>query len=146
MEPLFFTRRTHSPLPLTKLSPPIHVPLLRYPLPPLHRVCVRLRHPSALVLCLSEHRHLFTSSPLLFTSFSLGIPFPRSTECVRGFAILVSPSFSPLSLTTQTPFHIFSPSSRFILYNKQPKHYKQPSSTLTCPKHRIPCLNCHSTT
>ena len=28
----------HSPIPLTNLSPPLHFPLLRYPLPPLHLV------------------------------------------------------------------------------------------------------------
>jgi hypothetical protein len=31
---------THSPLRLTKLSPPMHFPLLRYPLAPLHLVVV----------------------------------------------------------------------------------------------------------
>ena len=37
---------THSPLPLTNLSPPTHFPLLRYvPLPSLHLVCLRLHHP-----------------------------------------------------------------------------------------------------
>jgi hypothetical protein len=32
---------THSPITLTNLSPPIHFPLLRYPLPPIHLVCPR---------------------------------------------------------------------------------------------------------
>ena len=53
----------HSPLPLTTLSPPIHFPLLRYPLPPLHLVCTRLLHPPALVLSLSPHPHPFSISP-----------------------------------------------------------------------------------
>ena len=55
---------THSPLPLTNLPPPLHFPLLRYPLPLLHLLCARLRHTQALALCLSQHRHLFTSSSL----------------------------------------------------------------------------------
>ncbi len=45
---LYRCTRTHSPLPLTNLSPPIHFPLLRYSLPPLHLVCARPRHPPAL--------------------------------------------------------------------------------------------------
>jgi hypothetical protein len=49
--------RTHLPLSLTNLSLPPPLPLLRYPLPPLHLVCVRLRHPqvfvAVLALCLS---------------------------------------------------------------------------------------------
>ncbi len=41
---------THSPLPLTNLSSPLHFPLLRYPLPPIHLVCVRLHHPPLVFL------------------------------------------------------------------------------------------------
>ncbi len=37
----------------------LHFPLLRYPLPPIHLVCVRLRHPPALDLC----RHLGVKDP-----------------------------------------------------------------------------------
>ena len=37
--------RTLSHFPLTNISPPIYFPFLRYPLPPLHLVCARLRHP-----------------------------------------------------------------------------------------------------
>ena len=39
------TKPSHSPLPRTNLSPPIHFPLLRCPLPPLHLVCARIHHP-----------------------------------------------------------------------------------------------------
>ena len=48
---------THSPLPLTNNSPPTHVPLLRYPLPPFHLVCTRFWHPPDVTLILSPHRH-----------------------------------------------------------------------------------------
>ena len=53
-------------LPLTNITPPLHVPLLRYPLPPLHLscLCAKLLNPSALALCLSQYRHLVTSFPL----------------------------------------------------------------------------------
>jgi hypothetical protein len=45
------------------LSPPIHFPLLRYPLPPLHLVCARLSPPPALDVSLSPHRHPFQYIP-----------------------------------------------------------------------------------
>jgi hypothetical protein len=56
--------------PLANLSPPIHFPLLRYPLPPLHLVCVRLWPPPALALSLSPHRHPF-------------LCIPPSSRCIR---------------------------------------------------------------
>ena len=58
--------RANSPLPLTNLSPPIHFPLLRYPLPPLHLVCVMLLHPPALALQVVSHHTdtLFHIPPL----------------------------------------------------------------------------------
>ena len=49
--------------PLTNVSHPIHFPLLRYPLPPLHLVCVRLWTPPALALSHSPHRHPFLCIP-----------------------------------------------------------------------------------
>ncbi len=52
---------THSPLPHTNLSPPIHFPLPRYPLPPLHpppSVC-----------------EAFTSSSFTFASHHTDTPF-----------------------------------------------------------------------
>jgi hypothetical protein len=51
--------RTHSALPLTNLSPPIHFPLLRYSLPP------RVRGLAILQLYLSPHRHPFYISAVL---------------------------------------------------------------------------------
>ena len=41
-------KHTHSPLPLPKISSPLHFPLLGYHLPPLHKVCARFRRPQAL--------------------------------------------------------------------------------------------------
>ena len=34
---------------------------------PAHPVCVSLRHPPAFALCVSQHRHLFTSSPIVLS-------------------------------------------------------------------------------
>jgi hypothetical protein len=72
----------YSPLPLTNLSSSLHFPLLRYPHPPIHLECARLRqrakageelklengeasrlrHSPALALGLSQHRHICTSA------------------------------------------------------------------------------------
>jgi hypothetical protein len=41
------THPSNSPLPRTNLSPPIHLHLLRLPLPPLHLVFARIHHPAA---------------------------------------------------------------------------------------------------
>ena len=54
---------TYSPLTVTNLSPLILVPLLRYPLPPIHPVCERLLDPPVLAFCLS-HRHPYSCIPL----------------------------------------------------------------------------------
>jgi hypothetical protein len=43
--------------PLTNFSSLIHFPLLRYPIPTLHLVCVRLSPPPSLTFTLSLHRH-----------------------------------------------------------------------------------------
>jgi hypothetical protein len=78
----YLCTRTHSPLPLTFHSPPLYVPLLRYHSRLLSTslslgttcstgaCCVRgivessHPHASALRLSLSQHRHLFTFSPI----------------------------------------------------------------------------------
>jgi hypothetical protein len=55
----FYTfTNTHSPLPLTNVSPPIHFPFLRYPLPPIHLVFVRIHHPQ-LQLFVFDNFHIF---------------------------------------------------------------------------------------
>jgi hypothetical protein len=45
---VYSVKVAHSPLTLSNLSPGILVPLLRYPLPPLHPVCARLLDPPVL--------------------------------------------------------------------------------------------------
>ena len=59
--PISSRAQTHTPLPRTKLSPPIQSPLLRYPLPrhplPLVRDCDLLQ---LLALSLSPQRHPFS--------------------------------------------------------------------------------------
>ena len=78
-KPHSFTR-THSPLPLTDLSSPIHFPLLRYPLPPFYLVCGRSSPPPALALCPSPNRHPFLYIP---PSSHFVMKFKTSAEKAR---------------------------------------------------------------
>ena len=53
-----------APIVFENLSSPIHFSLLRYTLPPIHLVCVRLHHSPALVLSLTELlREILKSEP-----------------------------------------------------------------------------------